>query len=452
MKPYDSKYDPLRQAIPANMEYAPSYWVASVGERPADDGVLTADCDAEVAIIGGGFTGLATAMFLAREHNIKAVVLEANAPGWGCTSRNGGQGHLAWGRLSRSQWVKRWGEEMACRLHRNTLAGFEVFRQLTLEIDCDAHGDGNLLIAHSRSAYRKLVAESDLCHRLLKYKTTLVSKEALHRDYVGDQEAHGALLEPLGIGVHPLKLAYGYLRLARQYGACVHSGSPVTDWRQEQQKHILHTPQGVVRAQQVVVATAGYTHARLHRLLAYRHMPIMANSAVTRPLTAEEVQRCNLKTPLIITDTRKLRYYYRFLPDSRLQIGTRSAISGKDADNPIHQRVVETTIARKFPPIAGIPLEFFWTGWMDISHDMMPRIVRPSASEQIYYAQGYSGNGVAFSAYAAKELATLVAGKTVSDPDLPVFTSPLPTHPLRPLRRFGQHLLYRYFSLLDTLP
>ena len=110
LQPYNPKYDPLKNKTPGmGVDYAPSYWVYSAGKPPEDDGPISSDQDADVVLIGGGFTGTATALFLAREHGIKAVVLEANQIGWGCTSRNGGQGHLAWGRLSRSDWIKKWG-------------------------------------------------------------------------------------------------------------------------------------------------------------------------------------------------------------------------------------------------------------------------------------------------------------------------------------------------------
>lgn len=88
---------------------------------------------------------------------------------------------------------------------------------------------------------------------------------------------------------------------------------------------------------------------------------------------------------------------------------------------------------------------------MDISHDMMPRIVQPDPKQQIFYAQGYSGNGVSFSAYASRQLAALIAGQSLRESHLPIFNSPLPAHPLRPIRRMGQHLLYKYFQVLDKV-
>ncbi len=448
-------YDPLYDRTPGTgSAYAPSYWVADAGEPPANDGALNKDVSVDVAIIGGGFTGLATALFLAREHNIKAHVLEANQVAWGCSSRNGGQGHLAWGRLSRSQWAQRWGVDMAKRIHKNTLAGFDIFQSMVGDenIDCNPKGDGNVLVAHCRSATDRLADESRFCNTILGYKTTMISRHELHELYMRDQEAAGAMVEPLGIGVQPLKLAFGYLRLARKYGARVHTGSPVSHWRTENKAHFLTTPGGIVKARVVIVATAGYTHHSLHPLLAYKNMPIMANSAVTDTLSSQQIKDCGFNSPIFLTDSRRLRFYYRYLPEEkRLQIGTRSAITGKDNDNPRHLNIIREAIRRKFPALAGIKIDYFWSGWMDISHDMMPRIVQPDKNQSIYYAQGYSGNGVSFSAYAAFNLARLVAGKKVDDADLPIFTSPLPGHPLRPLRRTGQRLLFLYFSLADRL-
>ncbi len=450
---FKSTYDPLYDETPGEgSAYSPSYWVADAGRPPANDGPVNSDMDVDIAIIGGGFTGLATALFLAREHHIKAHILEANQVAWGCSSRNGGQGHLAWGRLSRSQWVKRWGTDMAKKIHKNTLEGFDIFKSLVNDIDCNPKGDGNILVAHCHSATRALATESQFCNTVLGYQTKMISKDELHEQYIKDQEAAGALVEPVGIGVQPLKLAFGYLKLARKYGARVHTGSPVTHWQTENKTHILTTPGGTVKARTVIVATAGYTHHSLHPLLAYKNMPIMANSAVTGVINDRQITDCGFSSPVFLTDSRKLRFYYRYLPEEkRLQIGTRSAVTGKDNDNPRHLNIIRAAIRKKFPPLADIGIDYFWSGWMDISHDMMPRIIQPDKHQSIYYAQGYSGNGVSFSAYAAFSLAQLVAGKKPDD-DLPIFTSPLPGHPLRPIRRMGQRLLFAYFNLLDRLP
>ncbi|HOL36201.1 MAG TPA: FAD-dependent oxidoreductase, partial [Rubrivivax sp.] len=137
--PYDPRYDPLVARNPGRgLDYAPTYWVASAGAPPADDGPITQDTDADVVIVGSGFTGLAAALFLAREHGIRATVLEANQAVWGCTSRNGGQGQNASGRLYRSQWIARWGKETALALDAEIRSGYETFKSLVAEFpECE---------------------------------------------------------------------------------------------------------------------------------------------------------------------------------------------------------------------------------------------------------------------------------------------------------------------------
>ncbi len=136
---YDPRYDPLVAADPgAGRAYAPTYWVASAGAPPDDDGPVMRDSDADVVIIGSGSTGISTALYLAQEHGIRAVVLEANRTAWGCSSRSGGQGQNASGRLKRSQWIARWGLDVAQRLDAEIRRGFDNFKHLTTQIDCDA--------------------------------------------------------------------------------------------------------------------------------------------------------------------------------------------------------------------------------------------------------------------------------------------------------------------------
>ena len=450
-KAYNPYYDPLVDHTPgSNVDYAPTYWVASAGPPPVVDAPIDSDRQVDVAIIGSGFTGLATAFFLARDFGVKAAVLEANALAWGCTSRNGGQGQLACGRLSFAQWVRRWGEEVAKRLFADVKEGFEEFRALAHdpEVACEPQGDGHLLLAHRRSLLPRLAAEARLHHRLFGYRSEVLEGAALRDRYVNDRDAYGALYEPEGIGVHPMKLAYGYVKKIRALGATVHPASAVVDWRRQNGRHHLHTAGGVVSADKVIIATGGYTNARLHPALAWRTMPILSNSVVTRPLETEQLEACGFKTNLVMTDTRRLRFYYRLLPDKRAQIGTRSAITGRDAAARRHYDLLLRGLHAKFPPLREVPIEYSWWGWVDVSHDMMPRVF--AVDRGLFYALGYGGNGVAFSAHAGLRLARMAAG--IAPPDLPIYTSRLPRHPLTPLRRLGQRWLYRYYHLLDLLP
>ena len=177
--PYDPQHDPLvAPHAGRGQAYAPTWWVASAGDPPPDDGPVRADMDVDVAIIGSGATGLATALFLAREHGIRAVVLEANQVAWGCSSRSGGQGQNASGRLKRSQWIARWGRDVALKLDAEIREGFETFRSLTQRIDCDATDGGHLYVAHRPKMVPVLERECTVMREVFGYGTRMLSAGA----------------------------------------------------------------------------------------------------------------------------------------------------------------------------------------------------------------------------------------------------------------------------------
>jgi glycine/D-amino acid oxidase-like deaminating enzyme len=180
-------------------------------------------------------------------------------------------------------------------------------------------------------------------------------------------------------------------------------------------------------------------------------------------LTAAELAACNFRSETFLTDTRTLRFYYRLLKDAdghRLQIGSRSSVTGADAEDPRHLKLLTDAIARKFPPLAGVAVDHSWWGWVDVSHDMMPRIARPDPRQTVWYALGYGGNGVSFSTWAGKRLAERVAGQDAGREvfKLPIYDSPLPypnvlglveSAAFAPFRRFGQRFLYKWYWLRD---
>lgn len=450
-RPYDPRFDPLVTPTGCGQAYAPTYWVGTAGDPPPDAGPLMQDTEADVVVIGSGFTGLVTALNLAQEHGIQPLVLEANQAAWGCTSRNGGQGQNASGRLYRSQWIERWGLETAKRLDAEIRDGFEYWKSLVAQFPCDAQPGGHLYTAHRQKKMAFLENECRIMHDVFGYQTRMLSRAELHERYARDQEAVGALYEPHGVGIHPLKLAYGYLRRLHELDVKVHTSSPVIGWETIGGVHHLRTPGGVVRARRVAVATGGYTPQGLHSALSSKIMPILSNSMVTRPLTRQERDAAGLKSTTFITDTRTLRFYYRLLPDGSMQIGSRSALTGADAENPRHLELLKHGLVRKFPTLKDVPIAYSWWGWVDVSHDMMPRITQPDPGQQIYYAFGYGGNGVSFSAQAGRRLAERVVGKAGPQWSLPIYDSPLPGHLFAPFRRLGQAMLYKYYYLRDEV-
>ncbi|MBJ2153556.1 FAD-binding oxidoreductase [Paracoccus sp. IB05] len=449
--PFDPFYDPMTaRGLGPGSNYAPTYWIGTAGTAPEGDGPVTRAMDVDVAVIGSGYTGLSTAIHLAREHGIKATVLEANGVAYGCSTRNGGQAQISAGRLKRSQWVKRWGLDVARGMHGEMVEAFALFRSLLADhnIQCDPQDGGHYFIAHKERIMPSLISEAALLRDAFGYDARILTRDELFATAVRDQEAHGAMWEPDGIAIHAAKLAFEYLRVARELGATVHPDSPVQGWSVKDGVHHLQTPGGVVRARRVAVATAGYAARNLQGRLRDRLMPVMSNSIVTRVLDRSELEAVGIRKMSPLTDTRTLRHYYRLLPDNRLQIGSRAAITGADAANPAHLGALRESLARKFPALRGIDLDYSWWGWVDVSHDMMPRITGVPDVPGMFYALGYGGNGVMYSAMAGRRLAQLVAGQTV--PDLPIFNSELRHEGWKtPFRRLGQRGLYHLYHYRD---
>ncbi len=449
--PFDPFYDPMTaDALGPRSDYAPTYWIGTAGKPPADDGAVTGDMDADVVVIGSGYTGLSCAIHLAKEHGIKPVVLEANGVAYGCSTRNGGQAQISAGRLKRSQWIERWGVEVAKGMHQEMVEAFDLFRNLIKDhdIQCDPQDGGHYYLAHKARLVPGMAKEAALLRDTFGYDARMLTREEVHAEVVRDMEAQGAMWEADGVGIHAAKLAFEYQRIARELGAKVHVDSPVQGWDYRNGTHHLRTPGGTVRARRVAVATAAYAPPGLHPRLKHRLMPIMSNSIVTRVLDAGELEAIGVQKLSPLTDTRTLRHYYRLLPDNRLQIGSRAAITGKDAANPAHLNGLKEGMARKFPALRGIELDYSWWGWVDVSHDMMPRITGLPDLPGAFYALGYGGNGVMYSAQAGRRMAQLVAGKPV--PNLPIFNSELKHEGWKtPFRRLGQWGLYQLYHYRD---
>jgi glycine/D-amino acid oxidase-like deaminating enzyme len=207
-------------------------------------------------------------------------------------------------------------------------------------------------------------------------------------------------------------------------------------------------------------ATGGYTSNALHSSLKARIMPILSNALVTRVLSPDERKAAGLHSTVFVTDTRTLRFYYRLLPDGRMQMGSRSAITGADASNPRHMQLLRDGLHRKFPALRDVEIAHSWWGWVDVSHDMMPRVAQPDAALQVFYALGYGGNGVAFSAHAGRRLAQRIAGQPDPAFGLPIYASELEypnvfnavrSAAFSPWRRLGQRALYHWYHLRDEV-
>ncbi|WP_286265140.1 NAD(P)/FAD-dependent oxidoreductase [Thalassotalea atypica] len=441
-------YDPLHDNSPGTNEpYPDSYWASMSGIAPKDDGPIIGEHQVDVAIIGAGYTGLSCAYHLASEHGINACVLEANQSAWGCSGRNAGFILKSSGRKSFTQMQAQWGEEVMRGIYNEMAAGAETVNELIDKgIDCEQQTPGYIKVAHKPKKLKELIALAKLQQEMFNYDVEVLSKNEVREQFMDDQNAHGAIRYQDGFGLNPLKLAWGYHKLAREAGAKIHTGSPVTKFSTYRNGYQLTTPQGIVYAKKVVMATNGYTPKGFHPLVSNRTLPVLSQIIVTEPLSEQQIQACNFLTSNVVMDTRALKYYYRKLPDNRILFGGRGAITGKAAEDPFYAQRLLKVLKTSFPSLQNLSYQYAWSGWICMSLDDIPHI-HHNPEQDIFYAMGYCGAGVSFSAQAGKRLAQKVAGQKMAD--LPIFSRHLPKFPFAPLRRVGQWGYFQYGQVKD---
>jgi hypothetical protein len=430
-------------------EHVDSYWAATGGPEITDAAPVAGDMEVDIAIIGGGYTGLSTALHLGRKFGIRSHVLEANRIGWGCSGRNGGFATLGIGKTSMAGWIKRWGDVEARRIFDQSGDAVRLVRRLLTDegIDADATPDGNLELAHLPSRVRQLEHDQRFLETKFGVKSRLLDKAELERTYLISREAHGALLFETGFALHAMKYVRGLARAAQRAGARLHGSSPVQSWARDGKRHVLTTPRGRVSARQVVIAGNGYTGDRLHPAIDGCLLPALSNIVVTRPLTHAERTALNWTTTLPISDSRNLLFYYRLLPDHRILFGARGGIEDTPASCASHRDWLERRLSDMFPILKGIETTHFWNGWVCVPFDKSPH-VNSIEDGTVHYALGYVGTGVALATYCGLLLAHRLAGDDSLRPST-LLARPLPRFPFPALRRTYQRAMYAYFELQD---
>ena len=441
-------FDPLESGHPGQgLAHPESYWAATAGPAPPGDGAISGDTETEIAIVGGGYTGLSCAYHLAHNYGARPVVLEANRAGWGCSGRNGSFVRPGIGRRKYHQWVERWGVDGARALFAEGLAAVGTVRGLIREgnIDCDVQPDGWLKIAHRHGRVAELERDRRILNELFGFEAELLDPEAIAAGHFRGTEAYAALRAGDSFGMHPLKLANGIARMAREAGAALHEGSPVTGIERDATGHVLTTPGGRVRSRIVVLAVNGYG-PELHQATRGRVLPVLSNIVVTRPMTAAEKQESNFVTSDVMFDTRTLLNYFRRLPDDRILLGNRGPLRDAPATQARHCVELLGTIRRKFPALRDITADYFWGGWVAVSLDSMPHVTTAEDDSSLFYAMGYCGTGVSAAIQAGRRLAERIGGGAAL---LPVLDTALPRMPLAAFRRLGQAALFRWYRWRD---
>ncbi|MET4808275.1 FAD-binding oxidoreductase [Limibacillus sp. MBR-115] len=442
--------DPLGMSRPPTAQpVTPTYWQATAGTAPDDDGRLESDLDCDVAIIGGGYTGLSCAYHLTKLRVASVAVIEANQPGWGCSGRNGSFARPAIGRVPHADWERKWGAEIADAMFAEALAALETARNVIQEadIDCDVMPEGWLKIAHRAGRVAALQREGDLLRNRYGMAVEFLDAKRLAAEHVACGDGYGALRWPLSFAMHPLKLVYGLVRAARGQGAVIFRDTPALGLDKDGGRHVISTPRGLVRARHLVISTNGYTVEGLFPKLRHRLLPVMSNIVVTRPMTLEEKQAGNFVTSDCMSDARTLLHYYRRLPDDRIMLGGKGPVRATPRQMAAHRQELLRVIERKFPFMKAPSVEYFWGGWVALTPDSLPHITTAEDDQSLHYALGYIGSGVSCSLHAGRRIAEKITGQQVSLPT--PLTAALPKYPMAAFRRLGQRAAMKWYALKD---
>lgn len=432
--------------------YHPSYWAAHT-DLPSV-GPLPGDTEVEVAIIGGGYTGLSCALHLQRDHGIASLVLEAGAIGWGASGRNAGFNTLPACKLSALEVFQRWPEAEARAFFASQREGQALVYELAEQegFDLRACGAGIYQVAHSRGALADLEEEG---HWLRKagIPCERLSREAFAEVGHAGPDQFGALYMHEGGGINPLALTAGLARAARRHGAQLYSHSPMQHWHKQAGWHVLHTPHGRVRARQVVLATNGYRDSQEPPSLEQRVLPAISNILVSAPLSEAQWQAIGLSSLSPMSDTRMLVTYYRRLPDNRLLLGARSDTWGDPRHDARLQQLLLHLLAKKFPEAGAIPIDYFWRGLVSLTRKRVPSWGRVPDDPSVLFNLGCFGSGVNSMPWLGRTLARALAGYPLSAREACAVYRELPDRlPRSPwLQRSGLQLAYLHYGLQDRL-
>lgn len=377
------------------------YWWERVPRPLLAETALPAAVD--VVVIGSGYTGLSAALELARGGRL-TLVLDAEDAGFGCSTRNGGQISTSV-KPSYAELARRHGPETAFRIIKegqNSLAWVAAFVARE-KIDCDFRVVGRFHAAHNPAQYDRLARRLATQPKGLEVEAHMVSREEQRRELGSDAYFGGAVYSRQA-SIDPARFHQGMLERVLQAGARVIPRCPAVSIERVAGGFRVATARGSIAARNVVAATNGYT-GRLIPWLQRRVIPIGSYIIATEPIPRDTMARL-MPRDRIVSDTRKVVYYYRASPDGeRILFGGR--VSHNETDPLVSGPLLHAAMTAIFPELATTRISHSWCGFVAYSFDELMHI---GERDGLHYAMGYCGSGVGMAGYLGMRLGQQVLG------------------------------------------
>lgn len=383
-----------------NDAHAPSYYAATALPQPARP-PLRGRAEADVAVIGAGYTGLSAALHLA-EAGFRVVVLEARRVGWGASGRNGGQLVHSYSR-DLDVIEARHGVDTARALGSMAFEGAAIIKQRIRHYDIDCHfRPGGLFAAINSRQVDQLGHHKALWERFGHAELDMLDARQCEAA-VGSTRYRAALLDHSAGHVHPLRLAQGEAQAFESLGGVIHEDSTVLRIERGAPA-VVHTADGELQARYVIVAGNAYLGGLVPELAA-RTMPCGSQVVATEPLGERFAEI--LPQNLCVEDCNFLLDYFRLSADRRLLYGGGVTYGARD---PAHvEAMIRPKLLKTFPQLRDVRIDFGWTGNFLLTLSRLPEVGR--LSPNIYYSQGCSGHGVTFTHLIGKVLAEALQGQ-----------------------------------------
>lgn len=382
-------------------QHTTSYYAASANDktlRPA----LTGHIEADICVIGAGYTGMSTALHLA-ESGFKVVVLEGSRIGFGASGRNGGQIVHSYSR-DIDFIEKHYGKATGKAMGQMAFEGGKIIRRFVdqYNIQCDLK-NGGIFAACNSKQMQELEGKKALWEAHGHTELELLSA-ADTQNYIGTERYHGALLDKSGGHFHPLNLVLGEAAAFESLGGVIYEDSAVIRV-DEGSKARLHTAKGSVSADFVVVAGNAYLNGLIPKLQS-KAMPCGTQVITTEPLS-EAQQKALLPHDQCVEDCNYLLDYFRLSGDGRLIYGGGVTYGAREPSK--IESLIVPKMLKTFPELQGVKIDYAWTGNFLLTLMRLPQFGRIGSN--IYYAQGYSGHGVTCSHLAGKVLSDAIQGQ-----------------------------------------
>ncbi|APT59894.1 oxidoreductase [Roseomonas gilardii] len=414
---------------------------AATARAPVAAPPLEGEHRASVAVVGGGFTGLSTALHLA-ESGVDVIVLEAHEPGWGASGRNGGQVNPGL-KHDPAEVERDFGPELGRRMvTMSNAAPDKVFSLVQQhQILCEAHQGGTIRGAFHANGLGTIRATAEDNARR-GGPVEILDAEGMRR-LTGSARYLGGSIDRRGGSVNPLGYARGLADAAQRAGARIHGGSPALRMERQGTSWRIATPGGAVTAEKVVLATNAYSDD-LWPGLRRSIVPVFSGIAATEPLP-DRIAATIMPDRPVLFEIASLTVYYRLDAWNRLLMGGRSI--GRETSDPVNFRRLTRYALRLWPQLAEARWEYFWNGQLAVTTDHYPHLHEPAPG--VIACLAYNGRGVAMATTMGEQVARRVMGASQEEIDFPI--TDLRTIPFHGFRRLGVAARVTYGAIRDRL-